>query len=66
MIKIKFYYFSMAAHTGGDFELSTMEKIEKDVNEFIKDKKFIDLRPVGVISQLGVFAIIYEEKENAE
>ncbi|MEK6830240.1 MAG: hypothetical protein AABY15_09055 [Nanoarchaeota archaeon] len=67
MVKVKFFYFSMGTQMGGgDIQLSTMQNVQKEVNDFIKDKKFIDLKPTGVVSQLATFAIIYEERENAE
>jgi len=51
-MKVKFFVFAMTPEQP--------DKVEKEINEFMKDKKILDTHLIE-ISQLGIMAVVYEE-----
>jgi hypothetical protein len=56
-MKVKFFVFAMTPEQP--------ERVEKEINEFMKDKKILNTHLIEV-SQLGIMAVVYEETDTTE
>ena len=53
-MKLKVFSFSMS--------IDQPDTVMKEFAEFMKDKEYITTVPIGVIMNLGCFAVLYKEK----